>query len=40
MAEAPVGDDVIDIDPTVARLQEMIADMLGKEAAMFMPSGP
>ena len=39
MAEAPVGDDVIDIDPTVARLQEMIADMLGKEAAMFMPSG-
>jgi threonine aldolase len=39
MAAAPVGDDVIDIDPTVARLQSTIAEMLGKEAAMFMPSG-
>ena len=39
MANAPVGDDVIDIDPTVARLQMMIAERLGKEAAMFMPSG-
>ena len=39
MAKAPVGDDVIDIDPTVAKLQEMIAGLLGKEAAMFMPSG-
>ena len=39
MAQAPVGDDVIDVDPTVARLQETIAEMLGKPAAMFMPSG-
>ena len=39
MAAAVVGDDVIDVDPTVARLQELIAEMLGKEAAMFMPSG-
>lgn len=39
MAAAPVGDDVIDVDPTVARLQDMTAELLGKEAAMFMPSG-
>ncbi len=39
MADAPVNDDVIDVDPTVARLQETIAERLGKEAAMFMPSG-
>lgn len=39
MAAAPVGDDVIDVDPTVAELQERIADRLGKEAAIFMPSG-
>ena len=39
MASAPVDDDVIDVDPTVAKLQETIAGMLGKEAAMFMPSG-
>ena len=39
MASAPVGDDVIDVDPTVANLQEKIADLLGHEAAMFMPSG-
>lgn len=39
MAEAPVGDDVIDVDPTVERLQAGIAEMLGMEAAMFMPSG-
>ena len=39
MAQAPVDDDVIDVDPTVARLQETIARMLGKPAAMFMPSG-
>ena len=36
---ADVNDDVIDVDPTVAKLQETIAGMLGKEAAMFMPSG-
>lgn len=39
MAHADVNDDVIDVDPTVARLQETIADMLGMEAAMYMPSG-
>ncbi len=39
MAAAPVNDDVIDVDPTVDRLQRMIAEMLGKESAMFMPSG-
>ncbi|MBX3416715.1 MAG: low-specificity L-threonine aldolase [Pirellulaceae bacterium] len=39
MANAEVGDDVIDVDPTTARLQAKIAEMLGKEAAMFMPSG-
>ncbi len=39
MIQAPVGDDVIDIDPTVVRLQEKTAELLGKEAAIFMPSG-
>ena len=39
MAEAEVGDDVIDVDPTVDRLQRTIAEVLGKEAAIFMPSG-
>ncbi|MBN1249538.1 MAG: low-specificity L-threonine aldolase [Anaerolineae bacterium] len=39
MANAPVGDDVYGEDPTVNRLQEMAADRLGKEAAIFVPSG-
>ncbi len=39
MAQAPVGDDVIDIDPTVQRLEERTAELLGKEAAIYMPSG-
>ena len=39
MAEAEVGDDVFGEDPTVARLQERVAAMLGFEAALFMPSG-
>ncbi len=39
MFNAPVGDDVIDIDPTAVELQELTARMLGKEAAIFMPSG-
>ena len=39
MISAPVGDDVIDIDPTVVELQEQIASLLGKESAIFMPSG-
>jgi threonine aldolase len=39
MAEAEVGDDVFGDDPTVNRLQEIAADMLGTEAALFLPSG-
>jgi threonine aldolase len=39
MAEAEVGDDVIGTDPTVERLQQRCAEMLGKEAAIYMPSG-
>ena len=39
MAEAQVGDDVYRDDPTVNRLEELAADMLGKEAALFVPSG-
>ncbi len=39
MASAAVGDDVIDVDPTTALLQQRIAELCGKEAAMFMPSG-
>ena len=39
MAEADVGDDVYGEDPTVNRLQEAVADLLGKEAALFVPSG-
>jgi len=39
MARAEVGDDVYDEDPTVNRLQETAARLLGKEAAIFMPSG-
>ena len=39
MAQADVGDDVIDLDPTVERLQNLCAEMLGKEAAIYMPSG-
>src|SRR5262245_11214981 len=39
MAEAEVGDDVHLEDPTVNRLQERAAEILGKEAALFVPSG-
>ncbi len=39
MAEAPVGDDVYGEDPSVNRLQELAAAMLGKEAGLFVPSG-
>jgi threonine aldolase len=39
MAAAEVGDDVIDVDPTVERLQRLCAEMLGTEAAIYMPSG-
>ena len=37
IARAEVGDDVIDVDPTVQRLQNRVAGILGKEAAIFMP---
>jgi len=39
MAEAEVGDDVLDHDPTTLRLEERVAALLGKEAALFFPSG-
>ena len=39
MAAAPVGDDQYGEDPTVNRLQERIATTLGKEAALWLPSG-
>jgi threonine aldolase len=39
MAQAEVGDDVYGEDPTVNALQERIAGMLGKEAAVWVPSG-
>ncbi|RMF91400.1 MAG: threonine aldolase, partial [Planctomycetota bacterium] len=39
MARAEVGDDVFGEDPTVNRLQERVAELLGKEAAIFVPSG-
>jgi threonine aldolase len=39
IAEAEVGDEQKGEDPTVNRLQAMVAEMLGKEAALFLPSG-
>ncbi len=39
MAEAEVGDDVFGDDPTVNLLQSKVAELLGKEAALFTPSG-
>jgi threonine aldolase len=39
MANADVGDEQRKLDPTVNRLQEMVAERLGKEAALFLPSG-
>ena len=39
MANADVGDDVFGDDPTVARLEARVAQILGKEAAVFTPSG-
>ncbi len=38
-AEAPLGDDVYGEDPTVNRLERLAADMLGKEAGLFVTSG-
>ena len=39
MAAADVGDDVLGDDPTVQRLQERAAELLGQDAALFVPSG-
>ena len=39
MAEAEVGDDVYRDDPTVNRLEALAAEILGKEASIFVPSG-
>ncbi|HRX86337.1 MAG TPA: threonine aldolase family protein, partial [Phycisphaerae bacterium] len=39
MAEAVVGDDVFHDDPTVNRLEKRVAELMGKEAALFVPSG-
>lgn len=39
MAEAEVGDDVLDGDPTVHRLEQRLADLLGMGGALFFPSG-
>lgn len=39
MAEAEVDDDVLGKDPTVERLEQRIAELLGKPAALFFPSG-
>ncbi|MCA9246472.1 MAG: PLP-dependent transferase [Planctomycetales bacterium] len=36
---APLGDDVFSEDPTIQALQQRVADLLGKEAALFVPSG-
>jgi threonine aldolase len=39
IADAEVADDVLDGDPTVRRLEERTAELLGKEAALFCPTG-
>jgi threonine aldolase len=39
MAQAPLGDDVLGDEPTVDKLEKLAAQMTGKEAAMFVPSG-
>ena len=39
MAEAVVGDDVLGDDPTVQKLEAMAAEIMGKEAALYVPSG-
>jgi threonine aldolase len=39
IAEAEVGDDVLDGDPTAKRLERRVAELLDKEAALFFPSG-
>ena len=39
MAEAEVGDDVYREDPTVNRLEKRAAEIMGKEAGLFVPTG-
>ena len=39
IAQAPVGDDVLGDDPTVLELEQKVAALMGKEAAVYMPSG-
>ena len=39
MADAEVGDDVFAEDPTVRKLEETVAALLGKEAALYVPTG-
>ncbi|HEM60923.1 MAG TPA: threonine aldolase, partial [Chloroflexi bacterium] len=39
MYEAELGDDVMGEDPTVNRLEALAAEMVGKEAGLFVPSG-
>lgn len=39
MMQAPVGDDVYDDDPTIKELESYAANLLGKEASLFVPSG-
>ena len=39
MAEAAVGDDVYEDDPTILELEGFAAEPVGKEAALFVPSG-
>jgi threonine aldolase len=39
MADAEVGDDVLDGDPTVRRLEARVCELLGKERALFFPTG-
>ena len=39
MAESVVGDDILDGDPTTRQLEETVADLCGKESALFFPSG-
>ena len=39
MSSAEVGDDVLDRDPTMQRLEERVAELLGVEAALWVPSG-
>ncbi|HRQ79359.1 MAG TPA: beta-eliminating lyase-related protein [Gemmatimonadaceae bacterium] len=39
MANAEVGDDVLDGDPTVLRLERRVAELLGKDRGLFFPTG-